>query len=462
MLVGLPAALLAMATVLFLPSVLNDGDTYWHLAAGEWMLAHAQVLHSDVFSFTWLGRPWQAHEWLSEAAMALAFRAGGWSGLLALFAVALAGAFALLAWRASRHLSPIGLLAVLYLAFAVMAPSLLVRPHLLVLPVLALWTIELLRAREAGRRPGLWLAPLMVLWANLHGSFVFGFVVLAPLALEAVLAAPQARWKTLRDWGAVGALCGAAVLLTPQGVEGVIHPLRIMSMGQLNAIVEWRPANFSELTPFELALLVTLFVCLHYGVRVPILRLVLLVFVLHMALQHQRHQIVLAVLAPLLLAEPLGRAMGRAPAAGRRLMPYILGLGVLGGALVAVRLAVPVTRTDSQTSPVTALSHVPTSVTNRPVLNSYGFGGYLIFRGVRPFIDGRADMYGDAFFARHQSLMLGRQPGLDKALADYRIAWTIVTPGEPLARAMDAKPGWRRLYADRYAVVHVRTDASTP
>src|SRR5207302_5701177 len=79
----------------------------------------------------------------------------------------------------------------------------------------------------------------------------------------------------------------------------------------LNQIIEWKPANFSSFTPFEGAMMVALLVCLAKGVRIPLVRLILLLFIFHMALQHQRHQLVVAVIVPLLLAEPIGRAFGR-------------------------------------------------------------------------------------------------------------------------------------------------------
>ena len=66
-------ALLLLALCLFDARLLNDGDTYWHVAAGNWMLSHVQVPHVDTFSFSRSGARWQAHEWLAEVAMAAAF-----------------------------------------------------------------------------------------------------------------------------------------------------------------------------------------------------------------------------------------------------------------------------------------------------------------------------------------------------------------------------------------------------
>ena len=81
----------AFVAVLSVSKIFDDGDTYWHLATGDWILNHRAIPTTDPFSYTFAGAPWQAHEWLSEVLMALVFRAGGWSGLALLFAAAVGG-----------------------------------------------------------------------------------------------------------------------------------------------------------------------------------------------------------------------------------------------------------------------------------------------------------------------------------------------------------------------------------
>jgi hypothetical protein len=133
------AGLLAFAVVAFAPQVLNDGDSWWHVAAGGWMLDHGQILRADVFSYTFAGRPWHTHEWLAEVATAAAFRTGGWSGVVLLHAAAAGAAMVVLGRRLSVSLGGLALTLTLLLAFACMSPSLLARPHLLALPFLAGW-----------------------------------------------------------------------------------------------------------------------------------------------------------------------------------------------------------------------------------------------------------------------------------------------------------------------------------
>jgi hypothetical protein len=345
-------------------------------------------------------------------------------------------------------------------AFLVIEPTVLARPHLLMLPILVGWTLEMLAAREAGRAPHWWMAILMAVWANLHGSFVFGFVLAAGFGLEALAAPGADRWKVIRQWGLFGVLIALAALVTPHGISGLIAPFQIMLMGTLNQIIEWKPANFTTFTSFEGAILVALLVCLAKGVRVPLIRVILLLFILHMALQHQRHQLVIAVIAPLLLAQPIGRAFGRANAKNEPVT--VAGWVFLAGFVIAMgiaRLVVPETRHDDAITPATALAHVPPALAARPVFNAYNFGGYLIFKGVRPYIDGRADMYGDAFVKRYTQANGGEQPALDQVLKQYDIAWVITQPREGIVAALKARPAWTQIYGDKYAVVLARKDA---
>ncbi len=468
-----------MAIVLFAVSAFSqrvfiDGDTNWHVAAGRWILAHRMVPATDPFSYTFAGRPWIAHEWLSEVLMALAYRIAGWSGVVLFIGVCAGLAYAMIAAELRLWLGPVGQVIGLALSFAVLEPFLYARPHIVATPVLVFWTCRLLAARRAGRAPPLELAPLMVLWANLHASFIFGLGLIGPFALEA-LVENEDKLRALRDWAVFGVVSTAFALATPQGFRGLTFPFMVLGMKVLPSILEWRGANFQSPTLFEGAMLATLFLGLWRGVRVPPFRLLLLVALIHMALQHVRQEEILGALGPLLLGEPFGRAF-HATRAGTRLdlpggwkprwrIPNAMvagGLAVVAAGVAVTRLAIPLVRTDNANVPVSALAHVPPALMRQHMFNEYAFGGYLIFKGARPFIDGRADMYGDDFVNEYLTIAGGGEPDLDDAFRRWNITWTILGPREPLVGVLDHRPGWRRLYSDAYAVVQVRDDALPP
>jgi hypothetical protein len=463
LLFSLAAALGAWCAALFAPPFLNDADTWWHVATGRWILGHGAVPQADPFSHTMSGAPWVAHEWLSELLMALAWLAAGWSGVVMLFGAAVALAVGLLAWRLRRQLSPLPAFLVLLLAAACVAPGFLARPHVLVLAVLLPWVLGLIEAAEQGGRPPWRLLPLMALWANLHASFILGLALVPPFAWEALPATPLRRAATARRWALFLLAAVGMALLTPQGWHGLVFPFQLTGMQHLLDIGEWRPPDFSRFQPLELALLALLYVALTRGLVLPLPRLLILLCLLHMTLGHQRYQLQLGLIGAAILAAPLGRALGEAAPGDARgaAPPRWACAGVLALALAAgaARLAWPLQRGDSPNAPVSALRQVPESVRRTPVLNDYGFGGFLIFSGVRPFIDGRADMYGDRFLADYVAA-LKPDPAAFQALVErYGVRWIILGAGSPALGMIDALPQWHRLYADGTAVVYLRQDS---
>ena len=450
-------ALAVFALGAFAPAVLNDGDTWSHVATGEWILRHGAVPRTDPFSYTFAGAPWTAHEWLSETLFALAYRLAGWSGVTLLTGAAAGLATFVMAQRAARDLTGVPLIGVTALAASLLAPGLLARPHVLALPALALWGAGLMEARQRRRAPSLALIPLMTLWANLHGGFALGLALIAPFAIEAVVTAqPPNRPSTLRSWGVFALASFCAALLTPFGVEGLLFPFKLLGVAHLANIGEWQAEDFTRPGPMEIDMLVLLALALTRPFRMAVMPAALLVALIHMALQHGRHETLLAILAPMLLAQPIAGALALPPpqAAVRR-WP-ILAASAIAIGLAGARLALPIQRSDAPTAPMSALRAVPEAMRERPVLNAYAFGGYLIAEKVRPFIDGRADMYGDDFLGLYERIDEGDPGALAATLKRYDVAWTMFAPNQPIVALLDREAGWRRLYADRFAVVHVR------
>lgn len=455
------AAALAFAVTAFAPQVLNDGDTFLHIAAGRRMLADHAILFNDPFSFTAVHAPWNAHEWLAEIVMALSYQAGGWSGLVCLFAAAAALAAGLLAWHLGRWLEPQAQAIATILALSCMTGSLLARPHLLALPLLVIWTAELVEARSARRAPSWLLLPVMVVWVNIHASFLLGLALAGGLALEALIEDTAARAKTFRAWGLFGVAAVGACLINPHFVQGVIFPLSLMGTASLANVDEWQPTDLSHLQPIALVVAAALYVLLTRGVRLTAMRTLILLGLLYMTLQHQRHQIVFAAIAPLLLAEPLARALKMRTERTRTLLSAAAAAGAMAliASLSVARFVFPLVRGDDAVSPVTALADVPAQLRATPVLNDYSFGGYLIFAGVRPFIDSRAELYGDAALKRYAALIKPDAAALDAAIARYGIRWSILNPQSPMVAELQAR-GWRRVHADRFAIVQLRDNGA--
>jgi hypothetical protein len=476
--VSLPlcVALLAFVTVLASgPSLLGDPDTYWHIVAGNWIIAHRAVPHVDIFSSSMAGAPWVPHEWLAETIFAPLYDRLGWNGLVLATAASFAASLAILTRALLRLLEPVHALAAMATAWGLALPHLLARPHVLTLPIMVFWFAALIEARSRDRTPPLWLAGLMALWANLHGGYVLGMLFAALFAGEALLTAPSraARLVALKQWSIFGALCAAACCLTPNGIEGLWLPIHLMRMTfALSVLVEWQSPNFQSVQPLEIWLMLGLFAALGTGLKLPVTRLLMLLLLLHLSLQHQRHIEVLGLVAPLLIAEAVARQL-RFRARGASGLDGIFaglsgrasrtGMAAMLLAMVAVAAAYaarPIAHPEDGFTPAGAVATAQSAHLAGPVFNDYGFGGYLIFQGIPPYIDGRSDMYGDDFLKRYVEATRGITDDLPQLLDDNHSGWTLFAAGTPAVTLMDHLPGWQRFYADDTAVIHIRSAAA--
>jgi len=456
------------------PALLNDPDIYLHIRVGQWILQHFEIPHADIYTHTMEGARWTAHEWLAEVLFALAFNIGGWAGTVILSAAAISGAFALLARYLLKYLQPIYAILLVVLAGSLLAPHLVVRPHVLILPILATWGIVLMSARDEDRVPALRFALLMAVWANLHGSFVFGLALICPFALDAVLLSEQnRRWAIAGRWGIFLIASLSASMMTPLGPKALLFTFELDSMSfALSQIGEWHSPNFQEFQPLELWLLVGAGAALSRGLRLPWLRIFLLLGLLHLALKHARHADLLGLLAPVLTAKPLAEqwfdksapqsATTLIDCAFRSLIPPASAVTTVFVLSVLAAASFQVIRSDTlrpaaAVTPQAAVQALVENGVTGPGLNGYDFGGYLIYVGRRTFVDGRADLFGDRFLRAYYSAVMLEQPSALPALLDrYGIQWTLLPPGMPAIGLLDRMPGWHRLYADRIAVVHIR------
>jgi hypothetical protein len=449
--------------------VIGDPDTYWHIAVGRWILAHGAVPHEGIFSATMAHAPWVAHEWLAEIALAGLFDLSGWTGLVAASALCVAIALAMLLRHLLRDLDPVHALIATGLAYFLAISHVLARPHIFTLPILVAWVAALVRARGEDRAPSLWLALLMTLWANLHGGYIFGLGLAALLGGEAVLLAADwpARRRAARGWAVFGGLSVVAALITPFGLDGLLLPLRMSQMSvALAHLTEWGSPDFQSFQPIELWIMVVLFAAFTAGWRLPPTRALLLLLLLHMSLQHSRFGEELGFCTPLLAAAALAPQLaGGSVGMLDRLMAALARPARAGGIALAGALVLAISlfllrsggvHPASDFTPAAALAAVRADHVEGPVFNDYNFGGYLIFSGVAPFIDGRAELYGNAFLKRYAEATLPLADKLSRLLAEYRVAWTLLPPNRPAVGLLDHLPGWRRLYADDIAVVHVR------
>lgn len=456
--------------------MLSDPDTHLHLASGHWILQHLSVPDVDPFSYTMAGQPWIAHEWLAQCLLAVFYDWGGWTGLVLLTVSCYALTLAYLLRYLLARMPPIYALFFTTLAYVALRTHLLARPHVLSWLLLAVWAGTLIKSSERNLSPPWWLLGLMLLWANLHGSFTLGLALLPAIGLEALLNSPRAsRWQTLKSWSFFFVLAVLAAMITPSGWKGLWFTFQVLDLKSLNGIVEWMPPGSSTLLMLEFTLAVLLGLACTGYLRLPVIRLLLVLGLLHQALTHVRYISLFGLLTPLLIASPFGELYA-ARTAGQQQATSLDD--------IFTRLAAPARRSTIAVAVVVVVltgfitgqtgRHVPAAA-NTPqaavdaalragaaghVLNADNFGGYLMSRGIPVFIDGRADLYGDRHMDAYTALGSNQAEKIQKVLDDFNIAWTLLPPGAGTLLYLNMRADWRKVYEDETAVVHIRHPSS--
>jgi len=445
--------------------MLNDPDSYWHIKVGQWILDHRTLPSTDLYSFTRFGEHWISTEWLSQVVFATGYAQWGWAGPVILAAIAIALSAAIFAYLLDAYFeSPVLPVLFVILALSLGLPHFLARPHILALPVMVAWSGMLMASAER-KSPPFWLwLPLMALWANLHGSFILGLALIGPFALEAVWNVENERRTALfMRWVLFGIGALIASCCTPYGWKTLLGAANILNLGKaLMVIAEWRPADFTSFTLFEGALLGLVAIAFYCRPVLSPPRILLVLVLTWMALTHIRNTEVFAFLVPLVLARPLAESLGRArqdasPDETRLVINrHALALGIL---MIVAAAGIPTLiftsyhRFTPPPSPVAAVDLLQERKAQR-IFNDYGFGGYLISRNIPVFVDGRTELYGKTFILEVNAT--SKLNNMTRLLDEYRIDATLLRPDD--AEPLDHVKGWKRLYADNIAVVHVRDD----
>jgi hypothetical protein len=441
--------------------LLNDSDTYWQVAVGQWILDHGSMPRVDVYSFSMPGEAWISSSWLAQVIYALSYNLAGWSGPVVVAAGAIAATFALLAHFLERRIPSTYAALVALAAMVLSTPHFFARPHVLALPLMVGWAHGLMTASERREPPSFWLLPLIALWANLHGGFVFGLVLAGAFAIDGLWNAEPSQRKPLAlRWAAFGLAALAACCLTPYGWESIVASRKILDLGELLRLIsEWAPADFSKLSPFEFTILVLIAGALYRGVRLSPPRIALVLGLLHMALSHSRNLEIFALLLPIVVLTPVSQQFALQPNRQGRVTPAAVvvlaaALGISTWTLAAHGAYAP----PKTQSPAAAVEAVKAHHLQR-VLNDRAFGGYLIWRQMPVFIDGRAELYGERFtMAYYNALELKNVGQFLALLKDNDIDGLMLQPGTPALGLLEHLGGWRRVYADDVAILYARAD----
>jgi len=463
--------------------LLGDGDTGYHIRAGELMLKSGTILHSDPFSFLRPQLPWTAHEWLSEIIMALCHHVAGLPGVVLLFALVIAFTtkklFAMLLKKGHGILAT----AVLVIIFIVAAQvHWLARPHIFSLLFLLYW-FDTLEKMQEGKNVTAWFLPAsMLLWVNLHGGYIAGiFLLFLYLAGNlALFVTDRPEWDL---WGRersrlITKLIGwslVAASINPAGYKILIFPFKLaMDKALIDYVSEFQSPNFHEPLMLKYLLLAQVAIFAYSRRRLLPVHIFIIIFFMNMTLCSARYSPLLALFLITIMAEYSDFDLNASfPGIVRFLRNREatvssvdrMARGITWPAITTIMVCILIMNGkisygfDPKTKPIAALEFLKKEHVSGNVFNNDEFGDLMIYSlsdSYKVFIDGRLDMYHAAGVLKEYFNILAFKAGWEDILKKYAIGWVFFDTNATFTRFLQTRPEWKLIYSDKVASIFVR------
>jgi hypothetical protein len=458
--------------------VLNgDGDLGRHLTIGNYILDHWRIPTHDIFSNTMPGAYLVPHEWLCGVFFALANRALGLSGAVLLSGIVIASAFVIV-YKQLINRGVFRLAALCITAWAVLASFIhwQVRPHIFTFLFVAVW-ISILDDAVNNTKRKIWLLPMiMLLWANMHGGFFLGFLILG---------AYFAGWAWEYWLGLSNKETGLYLIKTGfwSFIISFLNPagwhLWITSTGLIGKkfIIdntnEYLSPNFHIIStwPFLVMFIASLILIGSSHTTLRKHEVLLSAGFTTLSLYMARNIPLYAIItAPYLgtLLQPALNGLAKLQQSNKILSDMEMKLKGFMYPVIAVLATAFLfisnvqigpykmgNQHDATRFPVEAASWLKENPQDGNMFNEFIWGGYLLYRlwpDQTVFIDGTTDFFGEAL-TREYSAVVSLEDGWQEIIKKYNVSWAIMPSKSPLVAALEKELGWQIIYQDSTATI---------
>jgi hypothetical protein len=466
------AALAALSMVVsLLYSRYLFADSYYDLYAGRYILRHG-FPHRNVVTVTAHGAPWIDQQWLAHVLYYGAWAIGGYPALAVLCALLLTSGFTVLGLvMLSRGVPPTRMFGWTAAAIIVYLGNIVIRAQSFAYPLFAL-TLWLVVADGAAPRlrARTWLAvPVLVIWANTHGSVLVGAAIVMLYALcRAGLAPRRAGYRAALAYLGLGVAAAASVLCTPYGT-GVLHYYKAVNSvtpALSRYVTEWErpdPLYLVSMGFFAVlaATVIALAIAWRRGTRPDPLLAAIAAGTLLLALSAIRNQAFFGFAGGLLAADTLARSTNALPPVVGRAFSRATAAALAAAALTGIGLiAAEPGGTFESLVPARAIGAAAALAASHPgarVLADEWSSPPLLWLHPAMFgrvgFDARLEQYSVAELNSYAEFLSARAPAWQRLLRGYSIVLVSRQHHDGLASALARVPGWRVAYAGRDGLV---------
>ncbi|MFC2063663.1 hypothetical protein ACFLXB_01015 [Chloroflexota bacterium] len=448
-----------------------DPDMWWHLRNGQLVFTQGEITKVDLFSFTRFGQAWTNAFWLSDLLIYSIFKVGGFAFLVSFFAF-LGSLVYMLIFVISP--GPFLLRAFLVVIAAIStAPEWTIRPQVISFLLFSSLNFYLLSNPELKWKKFIWLPLLFLFWANMHGGYIWGFLLLAAVIVgnlyEIYISKNEDISKvTLKRFTLIVVISLGFVLINPNDLSILKLPFQTIDVS-IASIVEWASPNFHDPIMQPFLWIILLFIA-SLGLtedRLSMDQLLKVIGFIFMAFLSQRNiPLAVMVIAPIMIGNFNSfQNKFRIEKQIKSIPPHsIKGAKVINSLIVLLLGFVCILRVQTQISdkyirenfPEDAVLWIQENKLKGNMLNSYNWGGYLIYNlpDHKVFIDGRADLYGKELISSWWEIVSDGQNSVE-ILDKYNIDFLLLEPNRPIIGKL-LEQGWEIAFKDELSIVIIR------
>ncbi len=489
---------------------IKDLDLWLHIGLGKYIVQHNfHVPSVDILSCTVAGKPWVNHEWLFQVIVYLIHSNWGVDGLITMQVWLVSLTLLLLVFLGYSRKNQVVTLFALFMVSLVYQSRFTIRPELFSLMFFTLYVVILAFFVHRKWAVGA-LFVIQVLWANIHGFFFFGpLIVMITIFAEWLKRHVWLPW----DWKTVGRLTDkeyhqaklilgmviVACFLTPTGIHGAVYPLKVLfqisgdSKIFFSKIIELQKP-ITRATLFSMAdwsyyriLIIMSFLTFVFNRRkIDVGILIFWLFFLVFSLSAIRNMVFFSFAAYLAIVANLTTVKFKDVVPVRFTSQKFLYITAAFAQVLIVLWAMRF-YTDVQNNgyfdfdtyerksefggvsqrqyPIKATKFLMKNRVHGNFFNDFNSGAYLVghcFPNIKVFIDGRTEVYGPDFFKYYEEIL--EKDDVEKfkgALKRFQITGVFMNTvfsaaPENLLKYLYKSPEWSVVYFDYDGVVFLK------
>lgn len=439
--------------------VTYEGDYFWHIKAGEYMVKHHVILTKDVFSWNLSGKYWFSHEWLFEIILYRFYKLFGnlhiYIYTFICFFILLLSIFIL---HKKEYLKNIPFGLVWLIMSIVFIHFLQARPHLITFILISLLIYILFDLYNNENSKKIYFIPLIsLLWVNIHGGSSNLIYILPILFIisglftfnSSKLENKRYSKKQIIKYLLCIVLGFIPLLINPHGIKMIIYPYVNMANSlMISSISEWQPSNLNDIQHyiyFIIVFIIFLFLFLSKK-KIRLIDFILFLSSLYLGLKSIRFWPFIYIFMSHSIFYYINE---RKKDPGTNIILLILSIICI---LVFVS-NIPILRLKPPKIVSDKAINILKKENPKRLYNYYDYGGYLIYKDIDVFIDGRADLYSEYNYKDYLDIYFLNY-NYNKLIKKYYFDYFIIPKKSGLSTYLNENNKYILIYKDKKVSIY--------